>query len=73
MLRDGNGEHVPVQDKHSDWRTKPIILLRSSETGDRVHANLGGQYITALTERFIDFGDLQLTTSSELSDGVSVP
>ncbi|HEX9459137.1 MAG TPA: right-handed parallel beta-helix repeat-containing protein, partial [Thermoanaerobaculia bacterium] len=39
----------------------------------RVHSDLRGQYITALTERFVDFGDLQLTASSELSDGVRVP
>jgi hypothetical protein len=51
-----------------------VTLAHNADAAEvRVHGDLRGQYITALTERFVDFGDLQLTASSELSDGVRVP
>lgn len=48
-----------------------VVFPHASEI--RVHADLRGQWITGLTERLIDFHDLQLTGSSELSAGVKVP
>jgi hypothetical protein len=49
------------------------VATASASTEVRVHADLRGHYITALTERLIDYGDLQLTGSSELCLGVQVP
>lgn len=49
------------------------VATANASTQVRVHADLRGHYITALTERLIDYGDLQLTGSSELCLGVKVP
>jgi hypothetical protein len=45
--------------------------IRTAEV--RVPGDLRAQYVTALTERFIDFGDGQVTGTSELSEGLLVP
>jgi hypothetical protein len=49
------------------------LAAMSGSTEVRVHADLRGNYITALAERFVNFGFDQNTSSSELSDGVKVP
>lgn len=48
-----------------------VVFPHASEV--RVHADLRGRWITAMTERLIDYGDLQLRGSSELCAGVRVP
>lgn len=53
--------------------TKVVLPLDVFATEVRAHADLRGNYITALTERFVDFGDFRVTGSSELCDGVKVP
>jgi hypothetical protein len=49
------------------------VAASGGTTELRVHADLRGHYITALTERLADYGDVQLTGSSELCLGVQVP
>jgi hypothetical protein len=53
--------------------TKVILPRDVFTTEVRVRADLRGNYVTALTERFVNFGDFQVTGSSELCDGVKVP
>lgn len=53
--------------------TKIVLPVGAFTTEVRVHADLRSNYITALTERLVDFGDFQATGSSELCDGVKVP